>query len=88
MTDVRLVFIPQGLKELPNTEQTAAALHDSAEQIAKRVRVPSHLRIDTRYGVGPQGSFAQVQMFGPGAIAWEFGSRRSPAHAPLRKALR
>lgn len=88
MNDIRLIHRPDGVRELQDSAQTAAALGEEAERIAKRVNVPSHLTVRHRYGEGPKGAFAQVQMFGPGAIAWEFGGRRTPAHAPLRKALR
>lgn len=49
------------------------------------------LRLQTRFGVAKTGryreAFSQVQMFGEGAIGVEFGTKHSPAQAPLRKAL-
>lgn len=66
------------------------ALHDAAKKIAARVRLPStgRLRVYTKRGRGPNGAFAQVIMRGPGALAVEFGTRRSRPVAPLRRAFR
>lgn len=61
----------------------------AAERIKARVRLPSSgkLSLSTKRGRGPNGAFAQVIMRGPGAIAIEFGTSRSRAVAPLRRAL-
>lgn len=88
MSDVRLVFRPDGIARLADAEETAELLQAEAEKIEARVVAPLHLDTDTRSGVGPHGAYAQVQLIGDGAIAWEFGSRHQPAHAPLRNALR
>lgn len=88
MSDYRLVHRPDGLRKLASSEETAEALGKAAERVARRVSVPRHLTVRTRSGEGPQGAYSQVQMFGPGAIAWEFGTRRMAPQAPLRKALR
>lgn len=88
MSDVLLVWRPDGLNKLSDDEMTSALLQQAADRLAKRVQVPPHLHLNTRSGEGPQGSYSQVRMFGPGAIFWEFGTRTRPAHAPLRKAMR
>lgn len=85
---VRLVIRPDGIRQLGSSAETAEALHDRAKVIAKRVRAPRRFRIDTRAGVSSESAFAQVQMFGPDAIRWEFGSRTHRPQAPLRNALR
>jgi hypothetical protein len=78
----------------PELERLAVgALSDAAVRIAGRVRLPSSgpaagkLHLSTKRGRGPNGAFAQVIMRGPGALAVEFGTRRSRPLAPLRRAL-
>lgn len=60
-----------------------------AQRIASRVKLPrrANLTLSTRRGVGPRGAFAQVVMRGEAALAIEFGTRRSRAVAPLRRAM-
>lgn len=67
-------------------------LRKDAREVAARVRLPTRRRKDltlsTKAGMGPRGAFSQVIMRGPGALAIEFGTRRTRAFAPLRRALR
>lgn len=87
----RLVFFDTADEELQRL--SVGELHEHAKRIAARVRLPSSgpaagkLRLSTRRGRGPNGAFAQVIMRGPGALAIEFGTRRSRPLAPLRRAL-
>jgi len=87
MNTVRL--FPVAIASLGQDEGVAAQLGEKAEEVRARVRAPRKMQLTTRYGVGPRGAFSQVMMRGPGtsALAIEFGTRRTPPLAPLRKAL-
>ena len=68
-------------------------LLDHAQGIERRIRVPSSAR-DVRtfshasQGRTARGPYSQAGMRGPGALAIEFGTRRTPPQAPVRRAVR
>jgi hypothetical protein len=86
----RIVFHPNGLRDLERDPKVADILGRVAEQVARDAdtRAWSHLELSSRSGVGHRGAFGQAVMSGSGALACEFGTRRQPARAPLRAALR
>lgn len=79
------------INALKKSQDVANLLGRVAEGVKSRVIAPSKFTLATRHGVAKGGrygeAYAQVQMFGRGAIAVEFGSKRTAAKAPLRKAL-
>ena len=81
-------MLPGGLQAVVESAQTWRQLEVVANDIAKRVQAPRHLRVWVKRGVGPRGPFAQVIMDGPGVLTEEFGNRSRAAKAPLRRALR
>lgn len=82
-------MLPAGLEEFEKEPQTIEIVADQAGNVRAAVHgLPSHLRLYTRSGYGPRGAFAQVIIAGPGAGAWEFGTRTRRAHGSLRNALR
>lgn len=85
MTTIRM--LPNWKQDLTYDPTVAQQLRLIAGDVASRVDAPSRMTITTRAGVGPRGAFAQVQMFGPGALTVEFGNRSRPPLAPLRRAL-
>lgn len=81
-------MVQRGIQQIVEGAETWMALEKEAQRIAARVQVPSKHRVWVKRGKGPKGAFAQVILEGPAAIAIEFGTRRSRAVAPLRRALR
>lgn len=87
---MRVHILEAGIRELGGKQDIAGQLDEAAEELKARVRIPrrhNRLKLSTRHGVGPRGAFAQVIMRGSGALAVEFGTRRSAPVAPLRRAL-
>lgn len=85
---MKAVTYPVEIESMGSSKEVAALLGEEAETMRGRVRAPSKFRVFTRKGVSRKGAFAQVIMRGEGAIAVEFGTRRSKPQAPLRKAMR
>jgi hypothetical protein len=81
-------ILHNGIEELKRDRRVAEDLGDIAEQKAAHVDAPSDFSVSTRHGVSARGAFAQVIMTGANAIPVEFGSIRTPALAPLRRAIR
>lgn len=78
---------PSEIAKLKQEFSVAEGLGREAEVVRGRVRAPAKMEVFTRFGIGPRGAFSQVIMRGDGALAVEFGTRRSRAVAPLRRAL-
>lgn len=78
---------PDGIRDLESSREVADLLRDEAERVRGKVRAPSHLQTFTDSGVGQRGAFAQIRMYGRGAVAIEYGTSRTRALAPLRRAI-
>ena len=80
-----------GLEALKKSPAIADKLGVEADKVKARVKAPSKFEIISRRGIASGGkygeAYSQVIMRGRGAIAVEFGTRKTPALAPLRKAL-
>jgi hypothetical protein len=85
---VRVNVNAEAIRRLVEDDVVVNLLGERAEQIRSKVSAPSQFTLHTRKGRARRGAFAQVVMRGSGSIAWEFGSRRNPPHAPLRSAMR
>jgi hypothetical protein len=89
MGDVRV--FGRAVDEVANGVDVQAFLEGVAGRVvdaAQGQRGTSKLRFRTRSGEGPRGAFAQAIMYGEGAVAIEFGTRRTPPLSPLRSAMR
>jgi hypothetical protein len=79
------------MERIATGAKTWQYLEKVANEIAGRVQAPSKFRIWVKRGVAHSGrrqAFAQVIMEGSGALAVEFGTKKTRPIAPLRKALR
>lgn len=75
------------IKALGEDKDVINLLGQEAEKVKGRVRAPKHLVVYTRKGKSRRGAFAQIVMKGQGALAIEYGSRKNPPYAPLRRAM-
>lgn len=80
-----------GLNALKKSPDVARKLGVEADKVKSRVNAPSKFTVVSRSGVATTGryreAYAQVIMRGRGAVAVEFGTRRTAPLAPLRRAL-
>lgn len=86
MTKVNL--FSEAIMKLGEDENVVKALGLEAEKVRSRVKAPRGMTLRTRSGRGRRGAFSQVIMRGQGALAVEYGSRKNPPYAPLRRALK
>ena len=75
------------IKELADSDAVVDALGQVAQKVTARIQAPSRMSKYTRAGKSDKGAFAQSVVRGPGAVAWEYGSRYNPPAGQIRGAV-
>lgn len=86
--DVRVTVDEAAIKELMESPEVVEYFgREASERRGRAGSIPPHLTLITRSGVGPHGTFSQIILRGPGAAAWEFGTRTHAPHGTVRRTI-